>query len=409
MDGIRRYAGIDWASRAPCGLRHRRAGRRSSGFEVEHTEAGPAGARSGGCKAGVDGVAIERPDGPVIDALLEAGLRVVVIASRHVKALRTRHGLAGNKDDRADAFVLADALRTDGHRLRPLQPDAPETVALRATVRARKDLVQTRVAPRPAAGAPTSTLVFPGAVGLFADLDSPIAQAFLLRFPSAERAAWLSPRRMAAWLAAQGYCGRTHRRRAACPARGGTRGADRRRGRGDGRGDARPRPGASPRSATRSTRSRRASREQLALHPDGAIFTQPAPLGPASGRRPCWPRSATAGSASRRPSRWPASPGAAPSTRQSGQHRAVTFRFACDKKLRDALIDFAEDSRFANPWAADVYRRATSRGKTHPHAGRILARAWVDVIWRCWQDRVPYDPARHRALQRVRPREGGLT
>jgi transposase len=79
----------------------------------------------------------------------------------------------------------------------------------------------------------------------------------------------------------------------------------------------------------------------------------------------------------------------------------VTFRYACDKQLRDALLDFAEDSRFANPWAADLYRRARDRQKTHPHAGRILARAWVDVIWRCWQDGVPYEPARHRALQRV--------
>jgi hypothetical protein len=32
---------------------------------------------------------------------------------------------------------------------------------------------------------------------------------------------------------------------------------------------------------------------------------------------------------------------------------------------------------------------------------RILARAWLDVIWRCWQDHTAYDPARHRALQRV--------
>ena len=39
--------------------------------------------------------------------------------------------------------------------------------------------------------------------------------------------------------------------------------------------------------------------------------------------------------------------------------------------------------------------------RRHPHAVRILARAWVYVIWRCWQDRVPYDPARHRALQQV--------
>ncbi len=67
----------------------------------------------------------------------------------------------------------------------------------------------------------------------------------------------------------------------------------------------------------------------------------------------------------------------------------------------EALVDFAQDSRRANPWAEDLYRRARERGKSHPHAVRILARAWTSVIWRCWQDRVPYDPARHRALQRV--------
>ena len=57
------------------------------------------------------------------------------------------------------------------------------------------------------------------------------------------------------------------------------------------------------------------------------------------------------------------------------------------------------DSRRGNPWAADLYRRAISRGHDHPHAVRILARAWLFVIWHCWQDRVAYDPAKHRALQ----------
>ena len=64
-------------------------------------------------------------------------------------------------------------------------------------------------------------------------------------------------------------------------------------------------------------------------------------------------------------------------------------------------MDFAQDSRFANAWAARVYGDAIARGKTHPHAARILARAWLYVIWRCWQDHVPYNPARHRALQEV--------
>ena len=69
-----------------------------------------------------------------------------MIPGRQVKALRGRYGTAGNKDDRFDAYVLADALRTDGHRLAPLRPDAPQTTALRVVSRARKSLVATWVA-----------------------------------------------------------------------------------------------------------------------------------------------------------------------------------------------------------------------------------------------------------------------
>jgi transposase len=56
------------------------------------------------------------------------------------------------------------------------------------------------------------------------------------------------------------------------------------------------------------------------------------------------------------------------------------------------------DSRLSNPWAADIYRRARDRGCDHPHAVRILARAWVYVVWRCWQDGTVYDPDKHAAL-----------
>ena len=151
--------------------------------------------------------------------------------------------------------------------------------------------------------------------------------------------------------------------------------------------------------------------EQLALHPDAAIFTSL----PRSGCVRAAALLAEMGDCRERfptPESFACLAGATPSTRQSGQHRAVTFRYACDKKLRDALIDFAEDSRHANAWAADIYRRARDRKKTHPHAGRILARAWSYVIWRCWQDRVPYDPARHRARSSgcsPGPRDPGLT
>ncbi len=93
--------------------------------------------------------------------------------------------------------------------------------------------------------------------------------------------------------------------------------------------------------------------------------------------------------------------GVAPSTRQSGKSRLVGFRWVVDRQLRDALVEWAGDSRLSSPWAADVYGRARARGHDHPHAVRVLARAWVYVIWRCWQDGVAYDPSRHGGFQRL--------
>jgi transposase len=60
-------------------------------------------------------------------------------------------------------------------------------------------------------------------------------------------------------------------------------------------------------------------------------------------------------------------------------------------------MDFANGSRLVDPWAADIYKRAIDRGCRHPHAIRILARAWLRIIWRCWQDGVAFDPELHRA------------
>lgn len=85
-----------------------------------------------------------------------------------------------------------------------------------------------------------------------------------------------------------------------------------------------------------------------------------------------------------------------PSVRQSQTRRIPLGR---RQQLRDAVCDFAGDSRRANLWAADRYNRAIARGHDHPHAVRILARAWLYAIWHCWQDGAAYHPANHRALQ----------
>ena len=78
-----------------------------------------------------------------------------------------------------------------------------------------------------------------------------------------------------------------------------------------------------------------------------------------------------------------------------------TFRRACDKRLRDAVATLADSTRHWHPWAREVYRRARARGQDHPHAIRTLGRAWLRVLWRCWQDGAAYDPALHGNLQRL--------
>ncbi|HKT03511.1 MAG TPA: IS110 family transposase [Rugosimonospora sp.] len=91
--------------------------------------------------------------------------------------------------------------------------------------------------------------------------------------------------------------------------------------------------------------------------------------------------------------------GITPVTKASGKQRGVSFRWACNKRLRQAITTFADNSRHASPWAADIYHRARASGKDHPHATRILARAWVRIMWRCWQNNTPYDPALHGRTQ----------
>ena len=130
----------------------------------------------------------------------------------------------GGADDRPDLPVEGQ----EGHELGPgVLPQlddgraAPATVSLRRACRARKNLVSHRVAVANQLRAHLRN-VFPGAAGLFAELDSPVSLAFLARFDTQDRADWLTPARLGKWLAGIGYSGRTdpavlHARLAAAP------------------------------------------------------------------------------------------------------------------------------------------------------------------------------------------------
>ncbi len=312
-------------------------------------------------------VAIECPSGVVIDTLMDAGIQVVPIHPNVVKASRARYSAAHAKSDEGDSYLLADLLRTDGHRFRPLRPLADETRALRALVRGRDDLVGQRV-------------------------NSPIALAFLARYPTPQSAERVGERRLVQFLRRHAYCGRRpaaellgRLRRAPvgrageaeCDASGdlvrsvvavlvpprrpdpATLGGDRRRP-----GPADPEPAA-----------QWAGQCGPASSPNSAMT---APVSPPRNSCPLRPG----------PPPSPARPGGTGPSSSAG--RATS---ASAKPSRHSPITRGMPRRGRPPFTPAPARAAA----IIPTPSGSWPLAWLRVIWRCWQDRQPYDVTRHRA------------
>jgi transposase len=351
-------------------------------------------------------VAIERPDGLLVGRLLAAGIRVLAIHPNQVAAARDRFRAAAGKSDRFDAFVLCELCRTDHHRFAALAPSSDQTLALQALVRTREDLVAVRVHLANQLRAQLDCF-WPGAKLIFANPDSPIALAFLARYPSPEAARGLGPKRLHAFLAGHAYSGRRpvsellDRLRSAPVAAIGELEHDARHSAVTGLVTA-----LTPIVAQISLLTSQIA-GALRSHPDGPIFlsffrdpksttTAAGLLAEIGDNRARYP---TANSLA-------ADAGQAPVAKESGKRRHATFRWACDKRLRNHFGVLADSTRHWHPWAHDVYHRATDRGCQHPHATRILGRAWTRVLWRCWQDGIPYDPTRHGNLTHLLENKG---
>jgi len=392
------FTGIDWAAEAHAVCVMDAGGTIVTEFTIEHSADGIATlirrlGRYG--EAGDMPVAIERPDGRLVDLLLEAGHPVVPVKPNAIKTWRDGEVLSGAKSDAGDAAVIAEYLRLRRHKLKIAAPYSDETKALRTVVRTRDDLVGMRVA----ATNQLSALLaahWPGAKAIFADVESPISLEFLTRYPTPASARHLGEKRMAAFCIKHGYSGR----RSAAQLLARLRHAP---------------AGATSEALTEALRDAvlaavsvltalnaslknldRSIAAHLGEHPDGVIFTSL----PRSGQINAAQVLAEWGDcrqAYEHPDSVAALAGCTPVTKESGKHRAVHFRWACNKRFRVAVTTFADNSRHTSPWAAKLYADARASGKDHPHAVRVLARAWIRVIWRCWLDGVPYDPAKHGA------------
>lgn len=396
------FGGIDWASADHAVAVHSDDGAKRWRCAIAHSQEGLDRLVAWLARFGDPGdlpIAVERPDGRLVDRLLEAGHPVVAVKSTAIKAWRESEVPSGAKSDPGDADVIVDYLRVRHSQLRLLAPFSATTRAVRTIVRTRDDLVSQRAAATNQLAALLDAF-WPGAKVIFADIESPTALGFLERYPTPASAAHLGEKRMAA------FCAKVHYSGGRTPAELLKRLRTAPNGVADAAGtvaghDAVLAMVGVLRALNAAVKGlERSIQARLDEHPDGALFMSL----PRSGRVNAaqlmaeWGdcRDAYAG-----PDSVAALAGQTPVTRQSGKHRSVGFRWACNKRFRDAMHTFADNSRHASPWAAGVYADAKDRGHDHQHALRILGRAWIRVIYRCWIDGRTYDEALHGAARRL--------
>jgi len=342
-------------------------------------------------------VAIERPDGLLVDGLLAAGYVVYALNPKAVERYRERTRLSGGKTDPADAELLARILVTDRDRHRPVRPSGPLVEELR--VLARQDEAASRDQTRLQNRLRQDLLAaFPAVLDAFPELLALSALRFLERWPTASAAGTLTVAELVAFLREQGHfradaaAARIH---AALHA------------------DILAAP--SHLAAARAGAIRLAARQLLLLreqravwekrlrellsgdrpHPDGEILLSLPGLdarlaarvfGEIGDRRERFPTPAALQSYA----------GTAPVTKASGRARVVTARAACNRFLRQAALRWAFCSLTHSAWARTYYDEHRRAGKAHFSALRSLANRWLRILHHLLATAQRYDEAVHQ-------------
>lgn len=388
------FAGIDWG-----GEHHQLCvvdpqGRRLTQTRVAHDVAGLRELLALLSHHGdVLPVAMERSEGLLVEHLQAAGHLVFPVSPRIAARARERYKVASVKDDRFDAFVLADTLRHEHGHWRPLSVPSPLLAEIKALTRDRARLLETQQAVESQLRAILEAY-HPAPVRLFSSVDRQITLSFVLDYPTPAVASRIKTARMSGFLTRHHYTGRVPAQVLADRMRANLLSGS---------------PGTvSGKSFSAQTFARllQTLNSQLAEyddaiaaavadHPDAKIFTSFPGVGPVLS-------SVLLAEIGEDRSRYPtaavllAEAGLAPVTRSSGRSRSVRFRYAANTHLREATMWWAFNSLKESPWAKQAFRQAREqRGQRYHRALRGLAARWTRVLWRCWTDRVPYDAALH--------------
>jgi transposase len=334
-------------------------------------------------------VGVETDRGPWVAALIAAGYTVYAVNPLSVARYRERHSVSGAKSDPADAHTLADMVRTDAPRLRPVAGDSAQAEAVKVVARAHKTMIWERTRH-------TQRLrhalreYFPAALGAFDDLDAPDALELLGRAPDPASAAKLNRSQIRAALK---HAGRhdidTKTIRIQDALRSEQLGRD-------------PVITTAYAATTGSivtvlgvlNEQIKNLQEQVEAHfhrhPDAEIITSQPGLGPILGARvlaefgddPCRYADAKARKNYAATS---------PITRASGKKKVVLARFVHQDRLVDALMTQAFSALRASPGARAYYDKQRARGLGHNPALRQPANRLVGILHGCLKTRTLYD------------------
>lgn len=391
------FAALDWASDHHDVVVVDQRGAVVCEWRIAHTAAGWAQLREQLRGYEPLAIAVETNQGLAVEQLLDAGYAVYPVNPKSAKRYRERKAPTGVKDDGRDAWSLADALRVDGHGWRGLSPEDPLVAELRMLTRDEVALIQQRTG---LVNQLHSALAayYPAALAAFADWTRPSTWAFIESFPTPAALAQAGPKRWEKFLRAhQLWRETTCDKRMDCFAHAL-----------DLRGSAAA-VAAKSFLAVSLAKVLRALEQQLGAyreriaqrfreHPDHDLFGSLPGVGPKLGPR----LAAEIGSQRDRfesAEGLQAYAGTAPVTFQSGQIERHVVRRACAPFLRAAVHHWADHSRKQCAWAKAYYEKHRQDGDSHACALRCLGQRWLKILWRMWQERAPYDEARHTRAQ----------
>ena len=394
---MRYYLGVDWADQEHAVWGIDEVGEKITARTVPHTAEGLSewGRELDEWRAqGIElWAAIERPEGRVVDFLLDHGVIVYPINPKALDRARDRFRQSGAKSDPFDARVAAEFLRTDHAHLTALQPSSEAAQELKYLTEDCQRLIrqQTRLVNQLTA---SLKAYYPRALDV-AELTTTLARDFLRAYPTPEALTRVTERQWQRWARAHHLSDTRTAELWAVLSRPHL-----------------PVPAHVVRAKARLMLTLVAALSPVVE----AVATYRKAIDDFFGRLPAatWARTLPVGERGitvptlwarlgDAPERWTsfrhlqAQAGTVPVTKRSGKQQLVTFRFACDKPLRFVVDQVAFLSLQRSEWARAYYDQQRARGHRHRHALRALGAKWLKIIFIMWQQQVPYDESHHLA------------